>query len=102
MGRQSAPCILASRDLHESNASSDSVFPFYTHASCSNPVTHPKQELYGAHTPCAASQWHAARQLLICFVYENIAGSEGLCSFIIVIFQPLCVFYLLPIRDTFD
>ena len=28
-----------------------------------------KQELCGAHTPCAASQLHAARQLLVCFVY---------------------------------
>ena len=31
-------------------------------------------ELYGAHTPCAASQLHAARQLLIilCFVHEHV------------------------------
>ena len=27
------------------------------------------QELCRAHTPCTASQLHAARQLLICFVY---------------------------------
>ena len=31
-----------------------------------------KQERCGAHTPCAALQLHAARQLLICFVYEHV------------------------------
>ena len=65
-------------------------------------ITSMKLELYGAHTPCAASQLHAARQLLTCFVFTvsylyiaistctedtrtsffNFAGKEGLycCS----------------------
>ena len=31
-----------------------------------------QQELYGAHTPCAASQLHAARELLMFYVYEHV------------------------------
>ena len=31
-----------------------------------------QQELYGAHTTCTASQLHAARELLICYVHERV------------------------------
>ena len=68
-----------------------------------------EQELYGAHTSCAASRLHAARESLICFVYImnismlphfNFAGRETkeiVGSAVVLILQPLCVFYFVTL-----
>ena len=66
-----------------------------------------KQELCGVHTPCAASQLHAARQLLICFVYEHFCVTcISTCTgdarsilqeekgFAVVVFCNHCVYFI--------
>ena len=104
--------------LHRTNVSVKSPCSV-SDSACLRPGSQVKQELYGAHNLCAASQLHTTRELLICFVYAyeyvgvtcvskghtitttfNFAGREG--PAVVVISQPVCVFCLLCIRYTFD